>query len=37
MHTYLFPGIPNRLKNIRVDVSTAEGNDIRSVVDGDFL
>jgi hypothetical protein len=37
MHTHLFPSIPHRLKNIRVDVSSAEGDGTRSVVDGDFL
>ena len=36
MHTHLFPSIPHRLKNIPVDVGSAEGHGTRSVVDGDF-
>ena len=37
MHTHLFPSIPHRTENIRVDVGSADGDGTRSVVDGDFL
>ena len=37
MHTHLFPSIPHRTENIRVDAGSADGDGTRSLVDGDFL
>lgn len=37
MHTHLFPSIPHRPKNIIIDVSSADRDGTRSVVDGDIL
>lgn len=37
MHTHLFTSIPNRLENIPEDVSSADGDGARSLIDGDVL